>query len=105
MSNNHNKKIKCDDCKNNYSSRNVILFMGKYRCKMCRNKMPNTAMNSRLHIPKKIEELLDKTYEIKPNSKKTNISGICYFNAMLIGKKFKIQIIDDSPNLKEESSE
>lgn len=96
MGNNHNKKIRCDDCDKHYSSRNVIFFKGKYRCKMCRQKLPNSSMNSRLPFIKPIEEYLNKTYKITPKSRNHNIGGMCYFNRVLIGKKFKIQIVEDS---------
>ncbi len=99
MGNGHNKKIECDDCNQKHSSRNVIYFKGKYRCRNCRNKLEGCLIGMNLLIPKTVEECLDKIYEIRPTSVVTNLSGTCYFNRILIGKKFKIKLIKDDDDI------
>lgn len=90
-----NKKIKCDICKKEFRRKNVIRYKGKFVCISCRKKS-YYKKNKKMPIVKSFKELLNKTYFVSPCGDEEHLYGRTYFNRILIGKKFKIKLVEEN---------
>lgn len=92
----NNLKVKCDECNKEYSTRGLVWFKGKFLCFLCRTKLKGFGMLHKIPFNKTMEELLDKTYEVKCASKNQNYPvGLTNFNRRLVGKKFKMILVEE----------
>jgi len=89
------KMIKCDSCNQMHKRKNVVVVKGEFLCANCRKKLKGEKMPFVPFSPP-MEKLLNKIYEVRPSHcEGPSISGHAYFNRLLIGKKFKIKIVEE----------
>ena len=92
------EKFSCENCKKEYRRKKLIFFKGRFLCYKCRRSF-NIEGSTTNQVPfvRDMKELLDKVYEIRAvgKNKGFQVAGHTNFNRQLIGKKFKLQIIEE----------
>jgi hypothetical protein len=100
-------KVMCSRCKKLMRIRGMVIFKGEDLCYPCRAKLPSyqnfiklTNKMNLMHKGFTFEKARDKVYQVKGDKHinkegETYYTGRCNFPSILIGKKFKIQLIQD----------
>jgi|WetSurMetagenome_2_1015567.scaffolds.fasta_scaffold29320_4 hypothetical protein len=92
------KRVICDGCMMPYNRNGIVYMKGKFLCSHCKAKRENTKIGHRLPfliIP--LNEALDKIYFVRGHVAKDfrYANGYCYFPRILIGKKFKVVLVEE----------
>lgn len=87
-------KKRCDEC-GAYMTKGFRIYKGKFLCFKCYSKKGNI-INISNSFNKKLKEVLEKIYLVEPYIYKNTLrTRPIYFPNCMIGKKFKIILIDD----------
>ena len=87
----HNTKIKCDKCNKVMRSRHITQTKNGFLCSNCRRNISTNLGKANTMVT--FDEAINRIYEVKGYKNKIYLQGNVCFPAILIGHKFKINLI------------